>query len=191
MRKVIVSVYTTLDGIMSPLDWHFQFWNEELGKYAHDVLFASDALLMGRETFEIFAASWPSRTAADDGPGAEGYVDRINSLPKFVASTTLKEPIEWNASLIKGDVAEAVSKLKQQPGQDILMYGAGPVAHTLIQHGLIDELRVWVHPVVWGSGKHLFNNASDIPALKLVDTRAFSSGVVVLSCQPVKAEQHA
>lgn len=184
MRKVIVSVYTTLDGVMDPLDWHFQFWNEELGKYAHDLLFASDALLMGRETYEGFAASWPSMT--DDAPGSAGFAERINSLPKFVASTTLKEPLEWNATLIKGDAAKEVSKLKQQPGQNILMYGAGPLAHTLIQYGLIDELRVWVHPVVWGSGEQLFNNASDIPVLRLVDTKTFSSGIVVLTYQPTQ-----
>jgi dihydrofolate reductase len=114
MRKVIVSVYTTLDGVMeAPEKWSGQFWNEEHGKYARDLLFASDALLMGREIYEGFAASWPLRTAADDGPGEEGFVDRINSLPKFVASTTLKEPLEWNnAHLIKEDVAEAVFKLK-------------------------------------------------------------------------------
>jgi dihydrofolate reductase len=186
MRKVVVSVYVTLNGIMeAPEKWSGQFWNAEHGRYARELLFASDALLMGRETYEIFAASWPNRTAADDGPGSEGFVDRINSLPKFVASTTLKEPLTWNNShLIKENVAEAVSKLKQQPGQDIVMYGAGPVAHTLMQHGLIDELRVWVHPIVWGSGKHLFNNASDVPVLRLVGTTTFSSGVIVLAYQP-------
>ena len=186
MRKVVVSVYMTLDGVMeAPEKWSGQFWTEEHGKYARDLLFASDALLMGREIYEGFAASWPLRTAADDGPGEEGFVDRINSLPKFVASTTLKEPLEWNnAHLIKEHVAETVSKLKQQPGQDILMYGAGHLAHTLMQHSLIDELRVWVHPVVWGNGGRLFRNASDVPVLRLVNTRTFRSGVVVLSYQP-------
>jgi dihydrofolate reductase len=190
MRKVIVSVYTTLDGVMqAPEKWSGQFWNAEHGKYARDLLFASDTLLMGRETYEIFADSWPTRTAADDGPGAEGFVDRINSLPKFVASTTLKEPLAWNNSqLIQGDVAEFVSRLKQQPGQHILMYGAGPVARTLIQHDLIDEFRVWVHPVVWGSGERFLNSASDIPVLRLVDTTTFSSGVVILTYEPVGAK---
>jgi len=89
MRKVVISVYTTLDGVMeAPEKWSGQFWNEEHGTYARDLLFASDALLIGREIYEGFAASWPFRTAADDGPGEEGFVDRINSLPKFVASTT-------------------------------------------------------------------------------------------------------
>ena len=147
--------------------------------------FASDTLLMGREIYEGFAASWPFRTAADDGPGEEGFVDRINSLPKFVASTTLKEPLEWNNShLIKENVAEAVSKLKHEGGQDMLMYGAGHLAHMLMQHSLIDELRIWIHPVVWGNGGRLFRNASDVPVLRLVDTRTFRSGVVVLSYKP-------
>jgi dihydrofolate reductase len=186
MRKIVVSVYTTLDGVMeAPEQWSGQFWNEEHGKYARDLLFASDALLMGRVTYEVFAASWPFRTPADDGPGAEGTVDRINSLPKFVASTTLHEPLAWNNShLIKGPVAEAVSQLKQQPGQDMVMYGAGPLAHTLMQNGLIDEIRVWVHPVARGKGGRLFNDASDLPVLRFVDTHAFSSGVVVLTYQP-------
>jgi len=184
MRKVIVSVYTTLDGIQNPLDWHFPFWDEEFGKYARDLLFASDALLMGRETYEAFAATWPAVT--EDTPGTEGFAEKINGLPKFVASTTLKEPLEWNATLIKGDVAEAVSRLKQQLGENILIYGAGPLAHTLIQHGLVDELRVWVHPVVWGSGNQIFNNASDIPYLKLLDTETFRSGIVILTYQPTQ-----
>jgi dihydrofolate reductase len=179
MRKVIVSTYVTLDGVMeAPQNWLFPFWNDEMEKYAHDQLWASDALLLGRETYQIFADSWPARTGE--------FADRVNSLPKFVVSTTL-EKAEWNNShLIKANVAEEVAKLKQQPGQDILMYGTGHLARTLMQHGLIDELHIWVCPVVVGSGEHLFKNASDVPALRLVDTRRFSSGVVVLSYQPDK-----
>jgi dihydrofolate reductase len=182
MRKVVVSVYTTLNGIMSPVDWPFPSASEDRGKYALDLLFASDALLMGRETYEGFAAVWPARTSADDGPGEEGYSDRINSLPKYVVSTALKD-VAWNNShLIRGDMIAEVSGMKQQAGLNILIYGAGEVAHTLLQHGLIDELRVWIYPVVIGvteSSKRLFNDASDIPLLKLTGTRAFSSGVVV------------
>jgi dihydrofolate reductase len=137
---------------------------------------------MGRETYEEFAASWPSRTAGEDNPGSEGFVDRINSLPKFVAATTLKEPLAWNNShVLEGDVAEAVSRLKQQPGQDILMYGAGQFAQTLMRHNSIDELQVLVHPLVWENGGHLFRVASDLPVLRHVNTRPFSSGVVILS----------
>ena len=182
MRKLVVSVYTTLNGVMSPVDWVFPYISEDRGRYARELLFASDALLMGRGTYEGFAAVWPTRTDADAGPGEEGISERINSLPKYVVSTTLNE-VTWNNShLIRGNVAEEVARMKQQPGQNILIYGAGPVAHTLLQHGLIDELRVWIHPVissVTDSTKRLFEDADDIPALKLVETKPFSSGIVV------------
>jgi dihydrofolate reductase len=186
MRKVVVEVYTSLDGVIQPLDWMppTETGREERGNYARDQLFASDALLMGRETYEIFANTWPSRTAADEGPGEAGYVDRINSLPKFVASRTLKEPLAWNATLIKGDAAQAVARLKQQPGQDILMYGCGELARTLMQHGLIDEYRFWVYPVVVGEGTRLF--ADSKATLKLVDAKIFSAGFAILTCQPVQ-----
>jgi dihydrofolate reductase len=156
---------------------------EERGSYARDILFASDALLLGRETYEVFATTWPARTAADDGPGEAGFIDRINRLPKFVASTTLKEPLTWNATLIKGDVAKEVARLKQQPGRDILMFGCGELARTLMQHGLIDEYRFWVYPVVVGDGTRLFDGGSKA-TLKLVDTKTFSAGFAILTCLP-------
>src|SRR5918996_338078 len=125
MRKLIVSTYVTLDGVIQPLDWSAQSSDpaasEERGEYARDLLFAADALLLGRETYEVFAEVWPTRTAADDGPGEAGSVDRINSLPKYVASTTLQEPLAWNATLLKGDVPQAVARLKEQPGKNIVM----------------------------------------------------------------------
>jgi dihydrofolate reductase len=187
MRNVIVSVYTTLNGVMSPVDWRFPYVSEERGKYARDLLFGADALVMGRETYEGFSAVWPSRTAAEDDPGAEGFIDRINSLPKYVVSTTLYH-LPWNNShLIRGEVAEVVANMKGQEGLNILLYGAGPVAHTLMQHRLIDEIRIWVYPLVTGvteKSKRLFEDATDIPLLKLVETRVFDAGVVVLSYRP-------
>ena len=111
-----------------------------------------------------------------------------NSLPKFVVSTTLKE-VEWNnAKLMKGNIAEEVSKLKQQSGQDILIAGSGELVHTLMQHDLIDEYRLMVHPVVLGSGKRLFRDGTDTKVLKLIETKTFSSGVVLLSYQPAGKE---
>jgi len=184
MRKIIVSTYATLDGVIQPLDWSFSFTGEERGSYARDLLFEADALLMGRETYEIFAAVWPTRSAADDGPGEEGLTDRINTMPKYVASTTLQEPLAWNSTLIKGDLVTAVAKLKAQPGKNILIYGAGPVAHTLIQNGLLDEVRVWLYPVVRGSGVRLFGDAQGVPVLKLLDARVFDAGVVILTYEP-------
>jgi len=189
MRKVVVEVYTSLDGVIQPLDWMppSETGREERGNYARDQLFASDALLIGRETYEIFANTWPSRTAADEGPGEAGYVDRINSLPKLVASTTLKEPLGWNATLIKGDVAKEVARLKQQPGQNILMYGCGELARTLMQHDLIDEYRFWVYPVVVGEGTRLFGGSKT--TLKLVDTKTFSAGFAILTCRPANRNE--
>ena len=184
MRKVIASEYVSLDGVMeAPEQWTFQFWNDEHAKYAHDQLFASDALLLGRETYQGFAAAWPYM---EDIEG--DFAVRMNTLPKFVVSTTLEEPLEWNnSSLIKESVAAEVSKLKRQPGQDILTYGSGELVNTLGQHGLIDEYRIWVHPVVVGSGKRLFKDGSDTAVLGLVDSTTFSSGVVVLSYQPAES----
>ena len=184
MRKVIASEYVSLDGVVeAPEKWTFQFWNEEHAKYAHDQLFASDALLLGRVTYQGFAAAWPSM---EDFEG--DFAVRMNTLPKFVVSKTLDEPLEWNnSSLIQGNIAEEVSKLKQQPGQDILIYGSGDLVHTLMEHDLIDEYRIWVHPVVVGSGKRLFRDGSDTTVLRFVGTKTFSSGVVVLSYQPAES----
>ena len=146
--------------------------------------FASDTLLMGREIYEGFAASWPFRTAADDGPGEEGFVDRINGLPKFVASTTLKEPLEWNNShLIKQNVVEEISKLKQQPGQDILVGGSGQLVQTLREHNLVDQYTLLVYPVVLGKGKRLFKEGIN-STLKLVETKSYDTGVVLTVYKP-------
>jgi dihydrofolate reductase len=182
MGKIIVSVETTLNGVMSVADWSFPDSGKDRADYVRNLLFSSDALLMGRETYEVFATYWPARAESDDGPGEEGFTERINSIPKYVASTTLKE-LTWNNShLIKGDIAQEVSKLKQQSGMNIVMYGAGDVAHTLIQHGLLDEFHVMLYPViapVTESSKRLFNDAGDIPALKLMETKPLASGIVI------------
>ena len=122
MRKVIASEYVSVNGVVeAPEKWTFQFWNDEHAKYAHDQLFASDALLLGRVTYQGFAAAWPSM---EDFEG--DFAVRMNTLPKYVVSTTLDEPLEWNNStLIKGNIADAVSDLKRQLGQDVLIYGSG------------------------------------------------------------------
>lgn len=119
----------------------------------------------------------------------EGFADRMNGLPKYVVSTTLTEPLEWNNStLIGGNVAEEVSALKRQPGGDILMYGSADLMHTLMRHDLIDEYRIWVEPVIVGSGKRLFKDVGDTTVLRLVDTKAIGTGVVILSYQPAGRE---
>lgn len=187
MRKIVVSTYMTLDGVIQPLDWMGGSADpaaiEERGVYARELLFSADALLLGRETYEIFAQVWPTRTSADDDPGAEGVIDRINSMPKYVASNTLTEPLAWNATLITGDIAAEVAKLKQQDGKDLVMYGCGELARTLLEHGLVDEFVFWVYPVVRGSGTRLFGGETHA-ALKLVETRQFKAGFAVLTCVP-------
>ncbi len=189
MRKVVVSEFVTLDGVMEDPGggekfehggWSFKFWSDEAAKFKFDELFASDALLLGRVTYQGFAAAWPSMK--------DEFADRMNSLPKYVVSTTLNE-VEWNNSrLIKGNVAEEVSKLKQQPGQDILVGGSRTLVQTLMQHDLIDEYRLMVHPVVLGSGKRLFGDGAAAKTLRLGDTKTYSSGVVVLTYEPGKSE---
>ena len=192
MRKAIVSEYVTLDGVIEDPSgaegfehggWSMQFFDEEVANYKYDELFASDALLLGRVTYQGFAAAWPSVT------DEVGFADRMNSLPKYVVSTTLEEPLEWNnSSLIEGNIAGEVSRLKQQTGQDILIYGSGELVRTLMQDDLIDEYRLMVHSIVVGSGKRLFTDGSDTTVLRLLDTGAFGSGVVVLSYQPAEKE---
>lgn len=180
MRKIIVSEFVTLDGVMeAPDKWQFPFWNDETGKLKLDELFASDTLLLGRVTYQEFAAAWPSMT------DEEGFAGRMNSLPKFVASTTLKEPLAWNATLIKGNIAQEVSKLKQQPGQDILISGGAGLVHSLMQQDLIDEYRLLVYPVVLGSGKRLFRDGSNA-TLKLVETKPIGADIVLLTYQPAR-----
>ena len=182
MRKVVVTMFVTLDGVIEePQNWSFPHWTDEIGKFKYDELFASDAQLLGRVTYEGFAAAWPGRE------DEQGYADRINSLPKYVVSTTL-EKAEWeNSHLIKENVAEEVSRLRQQPGQDILVHGSLTLVQTLMQHNLVDEYRLLVYPLVLGSGKRLFSDGNQT-TLKLVETRTFSSSVVLLLYQPDKKE---
>jgi dihydrofolate reductase len=186
MRKVFVTEFVSLDGVMEDPGgaekfvhggWTMPYWSDEIGKFKLDELFSSDALLLGRVTYQGFAAAWPSRT------DEEGFAQRMNSLPKYVVSTTLNKA-EWNNShLIKGNISKEVSQLKKQPGQDIMVAGSNRLVHTLMQHDLIDEYRLLVYPVVLGSGKRLFGDVSKA-TLRPVETKMFSSGVVLLRYQP-------
>lgn len=199
MRRIVVSEFVTLDGVMeAPEKWSFPFWNEDLGKFKFDELFASDALLMGRETYEIFAKAWPNLTdeknwerikaaggEVGDIPKENPFADRMNSIAKFVVSTSLEEAGWNNSRVVKGDVVAEVSRLKQQPGKAILIYGSGALVDSLTQHDLVDEYRLLVYPVVLGSGKRLFRDTSD-KSLKLLETKPFSSGVVLLRYRPEK-----
>jgi dihydrofolate reductase len=176
MRNVVAVEYVSLDGVMEDPSWTAPYWNDELAQYQYDQLFASDALLLGRVTYQGFAAAWPAMT------DERGFADRMNNLPKYVASTTL-DKAEWNASLIKENVPDVVAKLKHGSGQDILIYGSAALVNTLIQHRLIDVYRLMVHPVVLGSGKRLFNDGVRAD-LRLIDSRTTSTGVALLSYEP-------
>jgi dihydrofolate reductase len=175
----------TLDGVVeAPEKWSFPFWSEETGKFKLDELRATDALLLGRVTYEGFAAAWPGQKDPD------GFADRFNSMPKYVASKTLKR-LEWNNShLIKGELAAKVSKLKQQPGGDIVIHGSPTLIRSLLPHNLIDEYRLLVYPLVRGQGKRLFDEASQAN-LKLAESQTFSKGVVKLVYRPAPKREAA
>jgi dihydrofolate reductase len=178
MRKVIVSEFISLDGVMEVSDWAFQFESKEKDKFKYDELQASDALLLGRVTYDGFAAAWPNMIEETGD-----YGKWMNEYPKHVVTTTL-DRVEWsNSSLIKGDLAEEIANLKKQPGKDILVFGSCSLVQNLMKLGLIDEYRLMVFPVVVGSGKKLFEEGIDTTVLKLADTKTFDSGVVVLTYQ--------
>jgi dihydrofolate reductase len=175
MRKVKLAMYVTLDGVVESPSWTGPLWSDELAKMQYDYLFASDALLLGRVTYEGFAAAWPKMTETGD------FGVKMNTMPKFVASRTLKNA-EWNATVIQGDIAEAVGRLKEQPGQDLLIYGSGDLVDELTRHKLIDEYRLMVHPVIVGTGKRLFSgltNGFTTTSLHLETTSTTGTGVVV------------
>lgn len=191
MSKVVVSTFLTLDGVMEDPGgsegfphggWQLPLFDQDLAAGVLEELFAADTLLLGRVTYQGFAAAWPSVT------DEEGFADRMNGLPKLVASTTLQEPLAWNATLLKGDVAAAVAELKRKPGQNILVQGSGELARTLMRHGLVDEYRLWVHPIVLGGGKRLFGDGTPAAPLRLVDTNRTGTGVLLLIYQPAPEE---
>ena len=178
MRRVIVSEFLTLDGVMeAPEKWSFPFQNEEVAQFKYEELLNSDTLLLGKTTYQIFANSWPARKG--------DFADRMNSIPKYVVSTTLGQ-LTWNNSHQFKDancVMEEILKLKQQSGQDILVAGSGILVKTLMQHNLVDEYRFLVHPILLGSGKRLFADERQA-TLKLVQAQPFSTGMVLLQYQP-------
>ncbi|MEU9113614.1 dihydrofolate reductase family protein [Streptomyces sp. NPDC048483] len=179
MRKVIASVYITLDGVVENPAWTAPFFNDEAAKFAQAQLFAADALLLGRVTYQGFVQAWPSMTDED------GFADKMNSMPKYVATTTLETP-EWNATFLGGDVPAAVAELKQQDGGDLLIYGSGDLVNTLLECDLIDELRLWAHPVIEGTGKRLFTERSPKKTLRPIGTTTFSTGAQVHAYAPAR-----
>jgi len=181
VRKVVAVELVSVDSVMgSPEEWAFSYSNEEMEEVNAAGMAASDALLLGRVTYEALAAFWPHQ------PGGTPMVDYINSVPKLVVSTTLEEPLEWNnLTLIKGNVAKEMTELKRLPGKDITILGSGALVRSLLQSGLLDELRLMVHPVVLGGGKRLFEDGGDREDLELVDSRTLGMGVLYLTYRPV------
>lgn len=191
MRRIVVTEFMSLDGVMEDPGggedfdrggWSFKFPDPDGMKYKLDEVRSHDALLLGRVTYEAFAAAWPGRT------DELGFADKMNSMEKFVVSTTLgDDDLAWRPStLIKENVAEEIAKLKEQPGQDILVGGSRTLVQTLIAHGLVDEYRLMVFPIVLGAGKRLFGDTDAASVLKLVDSKTLDSGTVILTYHPAR-----
>ena len=180
MRDLRVIEFLSIDGVMeAPEDWQRPYFDDVLAAETAKGMASTDAYLFGRRTYEKLAAYWP--TAPEDDP----YAGHLNATRKYVASTTLRE-LEWrNSSLIEGDVAEAVRRLKQEPGGDIAVLGSGELAQTLIRHDLVDEYFLCVFPIVLGSGKRLFRELDASRRLTLADSKATATGGVLLTYRPV------
>jgi dihydrofolate reductase len=188
MRKLVVSEFVSLDGVMEDPGgaegyahggWTFQFPDPEGMGFKLDEIRTHDAMLLGRVTYQGFAAAWPSIT------DEVGFADRMNGMPKYVVSTTL-DVLEWNnSSLISDNVTERVQELKQSPGQDILVAGSATLVQALHQGGLVDEFRLMVFPIVLGSGKRLFGPSADVSRLTLTDSKVLDSGTLILTYRTV------
>jgi dihydrofolate reductase len=185
MRKIINSTYISLDGVINnPGEWH-AFGNEE-GQYAYNLLFSCGALLMGRKTYEGFAEVWPNM---EEETGDFGV--RMNTLPHYVVSDSL-EKADWGDTTVitRDDAVAEIAKLKEQDGQDILQYGFGPVSRTLIEHGLLDELRLWINPVLVGTGapaEDLITTEGFTAKFELADTAIHATGVIIATYRPAAA----
>lgn len=180
MRKVVAAEFLSLDGVMeSPDKWHFPYFNEEMGQAVGEGFAAADAMLMGRVNYEEWAAFWPGQD--QENPMAA----QMNSMQKYVVSTTLEGPLGWqNSTLINGNVAEEIARLKQGEGGDIVISGSGALVRSLLQYELLDELKLMIHPILVGGGKRLFEDGGGQKALELVESRTFETGVLYLTYRP-------
>ncbi|WP_433364556.1 dihydrofolate reductase family protein [Actinoplanes sp. CA-142083] len=180
MRKLINSTYLTLDGVIENPVWTMPYFAEEAVAVATELTTGADALLMGRATYDGFSQAWPAMDENDPNTGAAFF----NNVKKYVASTTLKDPSWKNSEVLEGDLVEAVAKLKAGDGKNIVQYGYGTVTAQLINAGLVDEVKFWIHPVIEGNAS--FSSAlSDVKAtFELIDTRVFSNGVIVATYRP-------
>lgn len=188
MGRIVVTEFVSLDGVMEAPGgeefkykaWSFDFdRGEEGNKFKLDEVLESEALLLGRVTYEGFAAAWPSREGE--------FADKFNNMPKYVVSSTLEDP-EWsNSTVLKGDIRDEVRKLKKEQDGDIYVHGSCQLAQSLIEHDLVDELHLMVFPLILGTGKRLFGETSDKKPLRLVDSKSVGDGVAILTYQPTNA----
>lgn len=196
MSKIVAFTSLTLDGVMQAPGrpdedrrggfehggWAIPYADSVMGTVSAESGASSGALLFGRRTYTDFYAVWPNRT--DDNP----FTAVLNNTQKYVASTTLKEPLPWvNSTLLKGDAAEAVARLKAQPGKDLVVLGSGVLLRSLMQHKLVDEFILLIHPLVLGSGRRLFSDGGQFAALRLIDAKTTTTGVVIATYQPAEA----
>jgi dihydrofolate reductase len=189
MRKVVVTEFVSLDGVFEDPGgaegyvhggWTMSYWSDQIGQYKSEELFSADALLLGRVTYQGFAAAWPGRQPAK--PEDDPFTYRMNTMRKYVASTTLQTADWTNSTLISKNLADEVSKLKQQDGQNIYIHGSAALSQSLREAGLVDEYHMLVYPVVLGNGKRFFGDGRT--NLKLVESKPFDSGVVALIYAP-------
>jgi dihydrofolate reductase len=197
--RLTLTTFLTLDGVMQapggPEEdraggfdrggWVVPYADEDMGSFVAEWFAKADAFLLGRRTYDIFAAYWPRVTDENDP-----VASRLNQLPKYVVSTTLASASWHNSTLIRGNVAQQVAALKAQPGNEIQVHGSGQLAQTLMAHDLIDEYRLWIYPVMLGAGRRLFGDREAGAALRLVDSRITSTGVAVLSYVPAGPAQY-
>jgi dihydrofolate reductase len=188
MGRIVVTEFVSLDGVMEDPggaeDFEYGGWTFEIdrgdegNKFKLDETFETDALLLGRRTYEGFAEAWPSRSGE--------FADKFNTMPKYVVSSTLREP-EWsNSTVLEGDLAEAVSELRRRHDGDVVVHGSAQLAQALLEQDLVDELRLMVFPVVLGTGKRLFGDTSDKKPLRLVDSKVVGDGVAILVYRPAR-----
>jgi dihydrofolate reductase len=179
MQKLILYEYLTVDGIAeSPEKWQFPYYSQDVAEFNVSRILTADYLLLGRKTYDIFAAFWPLQRNNEFG-----IADKFNAVPKFVVSSTLRETTWANTTIIR-DAVQEIGELKRRPGSHIAVPGSIELARFLIAHGLVDEIHLLVHPIIVGSGKRLFGSDNRTKPMKLLDSRTFSSGVVFLSYRP-------
>ncbi|MBA3943921.1 MAG: dihydrofolate reductase family protein [Herpetosiphonaceae bacterium] len=178
MRKVVAALFISLDGVVeAPYLWQFDVFDDDMMAAMTKQLAAQDTVLLGRVTYEDWAPYWPTSTD-------EPFASYINSVPKYIVSTTLKT-VDWsNSTLVDGPIADTLASLKQQPGQMIGVAGSPTLVHSLLQAGLLDELMLMIHPVIAGKGKHLFEDSDTLQKLKVVDSKTTRSGVLMVTYQP-------